>query len=195
MEQLSDVRFCVLSSVKVSGVTPEDPVVSVKSGYVYEKRLILQHLLSTGGKDPETGEDMSEADLVAVKTSGSAVKPQPTTATSIPGTLVHLRNEWDAVMLETFKLKQSLKTTRQELSQSLYYYDAALRVIARLTTERDEARQALSELKESGVVSAPVEKAVNGEAKVKNDEKMEVDAEDKEEVIVAVFPFGTPCTS
>ena len=51
-----------------------------------------------------------------------------------------------ALALETYNLKEQLTRTREELATALYQHDAAVRVIARLTKERDEARDALSKV-------------------------------------------------
>eukprot|EP00656_Telonema_subtile_P053784 TRINITY_DN7861_c0_g1_i1.p1 TRINITY_DN7861_c0_g1~~TRINITY_DN7861_c0_g1_i1.p1 ORF type:complete len:502 (-),score=126.39 TRINITY_DN7861_c0_g1_i1:324-1829(-) len=129
--------FCQLS-----GQAPEDPVVTAKTGLLFERRLIEKYIDSTG-KCPITSEELSMDDLISIK-ANKVVKPRPVQATSIPGMLALFQNEWDALMLETFTLKQHLDTVRQELSHSLYQHDAACRVIARLTKERDQARQALT---------------------------------------------------
>jgi pre-mRNA-processing factor 19 len=126
----------------ISGATPTEPVVSTRSGHIFEKRLIVKHIKVTG-TCPVTKEELSESDLVDVKTTQATVKPRPPSATSIPGMLQLFQNEWDALMLETFTLKQHVETVRQELAHALYQHDAACRVIARVVRERDEARAAL----------------------------------------------------
>jgi pre-mRNA-processing factor 19 len=144
----------------ISGEPPQDPVISTKSGHVYERRLV-QKYITENGTDPVTGEKLEESDLVSVKAStyvplsvmhqcsnqtplplgpGAAV-PRPPTHSSIPALLTALQNEWDALVLETFTLKQQYNSTRQELSYALYSQDAASRVIARLMRERDAARE------------------------------------------------------
>lgn len=132
----------------VSGEQPQVPVASRKSGNVFEKRLIETHV-SEHGTDPVSGEELTTDDLIDLKTS-RIVKPRPPTLTSIPALLSTFQNEWDAIALETYQLKQQLDRTRQELSTALYQYDAALRVIAKIQKERDEARDALSKVTVSG---------------------------------------------
>lgn len=94
------------------------------------------------------GEELSTDDLVELKTA-RVVRPRPPTLTSIPSLLSAFQNEWDALTLESYTLKQQLAQTRQELSTALYQHDAATRVIARLVRERDEARDALSKIQVS----------------------------------------------
>ncbi|KAM5448323.1 putative RING-type E3 ubiquitin transferase [Microsporum audouinii] len=128
----------------ISGEAPQVPVVSRKSGNVFEKRLIEEYI-SEHGKEPVTGEEHTVDDLIELK-SARIARPRPPTLTSIPSLLGVFQEEWDALALETFTLRQTLAQTRQELSTALYQHDAAVRVIARLRKERDEARDALSKI-------------------------------------------------
>ncbi|PMD59118.1 Prp19-domain-containing protein [Hyaloscypha bicolor E] len=128
----------------ISGEAPQHPVASSKSGNVYEKRLIETYI-AENHKDPVNGEELEITDLIDLKSS-RIVAPRPPTLTSIPSLLSTFQNEWDALALESFNLRQQLQQTRQELATALYQHDAAVRVIARLTRERDEARDALSKV-------------------------------------------------
>jgi pre-mRNA-processing factor 19 len=114
------------------------------TGNVYEKRLIEAYI-AENHKDPVNGEELEITDLIDLK-SNRIVTPRPPTLTSIPSLLSTFQTEWDALALETFTIRQQLHQTRQELSTALYQHDAAIRVIARLTKERDEARDALSKV-------------------------------------------------
>lgn len=129
----------------ISGEVPLEPVVSAKSGHVFEKRLILKALEASSNQCPATGGELKPSDLISVQ-ADVAVRPKPLTGTSLPGMMAMFQNEWDEVMLETHQLKQQLYSTRKELSHALYQHDAACRVIARLSSERDEARANVAEL-------------------------------------------------
>nr|CCA16624.1 premRNAprocessing factor 19 putative [Albugo laibachii Nc14] len=146
----------------ISGLLPTEPVVSVKSGHVFEKRLLFKHLELNQNRCPVTNEELDIAhDIVSIQTctnlKSSTLNPTPAVSndilnpTSIPTLLQTFQNEWDAVMLETFTLRQHLEKTRQELSHALYQHDAACRVIARLNAENAELRSTMETLSRSSV--------------------------------------------
>jgi len=127
----------------LSGQEVEDPVVSRATGHVFERQLIEKYLAANDRRCPITGQVLAADDLLSLKVTRS-VRPRPATATSIPSMIQLFQSEWDATMLEHYSLKQQLNNARQQLAHALYQQDAACRVIARLTRERDEARRALS---------------------------------------------------
>ena len=94
---------------------------------------------------------LDEGSLVELNTSssssasGNAAPPRPPKATSLPSLLSMLQNEFDAVLLELYDTRKVLEETRRELSSALYQNDAAVRVVARVVKERDEARMKLEE--------------------------------------------------
>lgn len=109
--------------------------------------------------DPfDTSRTLDENTLVDLNsTSGVAAPPRPPTATSLPSLLTQISTEFDTVLLELYDTRKALEETRRELSSALYQNDAAVRVVARLVRERDEARGALEEfLAKGAVASAPV---------------------------------------
>lgn len=125
---------------------------------MYEKRLVEAYI-TENGTEPTTGAPLTTEDLLDIQASHT-VRPRPPEFTSIPALLGTFQQEWDALALEVFTLQQNLAQTRQELSTALYQHDAAVRVIARLTKERDDAREALRNIQ----VSAPVMNGTNGDA-------------------------------
>ncbi|KAF2421558.1 cell cycle control protein [Tothia fuscella] len=159
----------------ISGEAPQTPVASLKSGSIFEKRLIESYI-ADHGTDPVTGEDLTPSDLIELK-NARAVRPRPPTLTSIPALLSTFQDEWDALALETYTLKQSLAQTRQELSTALYDYEGALRVIAKISRERDEAREALGKISVKG--------GAGGGGGSNGDDAMQVDSESLPEGIVA----------
>jgi len=130
----------------ISGDIPDTPVVSHVSGHVFEKRL-LEKWVEDKGTDPVNNEPLSMEQTTEIKSSESVIRPRAPAWTSIPGILKCLQDEWDALMLHQYSLRDQLQNSRQELSHSLYQHDAACRVIARLQKDTAEAKDALSTLR------------------------------------------------
>ncbi|KAJ1605950.1 PRP19 non-snRNP sliceosome component required for DNA repair [Cryptosporidium canis] len=130
----------------ISGATPEDPVIT-KTGYVFERRLIEEYI-RCNNSCPITKGELSLDDLIPIKSAGG-LKPRLIKNTSIPGILDSLRTEWDAMAMEMFQLRSELEQTKAQLTHSLYQHDAACRVIARITREKDQAISRLAEIQAS----------------------------------------------
>lgn len=141
---------------------------------MYEKRLIEAYI-TENGTEPTTGAPLSPEDLLDIQSS-YIVRPRPPELTSIPSLLGAFQQEWDALALEVFTLQQNLAQTRQELSTALYQNDAAVRVIARLTQERDAAREALRNINVSGGA---------GQTQTSNGDAMHIDNSPLPESIIA----------
>ncbi|ANQ07754.1 Uncharacterized protein PCOAH_00020160 [Plasmodium coatneyi] len=128
----------------ISGQTPDEPVVS-KTGYIFEKRLIEKHILNYG-ICPVSGEVLTLQDLYPLKNE-KVVKPRPITASSIPGLLSILQTEWDSLISEMFTLRTHVNDIRNQLTHSLYQYDAATRVIAKLLKEKNNYTEEIKNLR------------------------------------------------
>lgn len=129
----------------ITGTVAEIPVVSLKSGHIFDKRVIEKHL-SINTTCPSTNQPLTINDLMEVKVD-KFTQPRTASTCSIPGLFGELQKEWDAMLLDTYKLKKELETAKQELSHSLYQHDAACRVISNLIRDRDSAREQLHNYK------------------------------------------------
>lgn len=131
----------------LTGERAKDPVIT-PTGTCYDREAILKHLKQSGGKDPETDEQLSVEDLISIRLSNpDAVPSRQLTAASVPSLLQTFQTEYDALVLESFALKREIEATRKELAKTLYSNDAAARVIARLMKEKEGAQQELEQLR------------------------------------------------
>ncbi|KPA84185.1 WD-repeat protein [Leptomonas pyrrhocoris] len=116
---------------------PQHPVVSVKSGHIFERTLIETYI-DEHGRCPVTGQPLRREDLVPVQ----GATPDTTVASSgslgaasVPTLLERLQAEWEGVALEQFALRQQVTQMQLELAHALQQYDAACHVIAKLNKE------------------------------------------------------------
>lgn len=130
----------------ISGNICEEPVVSKISGHIYEKSIIMKYI-NNFGKCPMTSAPMKSDDLIKVDTKLFS-KPRITKENSIPGLFSQLESQMENILTETCQLKNKVDVNREELTHSLYQYDASLRVISKLIKERDSILQEINNLKD-----------------------------------------------
>ena len=130
----------------ISGNLVEEPVVSKLTGHIYEKNIIEKYITNFG-KCPISQKPMTENDLIKVNTQ-NFTRPKNLKENSIGGLFSGLQNGMMNLLSETNDLKKHVDNSREELSHSLYQYDASLRVITKLIKERDSIIQEINELKD-----------------------------------------------
>ncbi|GMF06788.1 unnamed protein product [[Candida] boidinii] len=121
------------------------PVVSPKSGKIFDKDLIIEYI-NINGKDPITNEPLDSNELIELNQDTEIVTSRPLNTTSIPSLLSIFQNEFNSIVLENFELKKNLNDLRKELSISLYKYDSSIKVISKLMNERDELKKTLQDM-------------------------------------------------
>lgn len=153
----------------ISGKPPKVPVLSPNSKYVFEKELIEQYIQEEG-KDPITGSPLAIDQLIEISQTPqqSALTNTLNSSTlnsnySIPNLLSTLQNEWDAVMLENFKLRKQLDACTKQLSTAFYERDAAkvvaikaLKARAQIVEEMNQLTSQLGSIEESENVITPL---------------------------------------
>jgi pre-mRNA-processing factor 19 len=145
------IQYYIMSSwtCELSGEplqTATDEIVVTPSGHVCLKRLLLTKLAENGGTDPfETERDLPLVEDSLVTLKRETILPPRPHVTSLPSLLRLMHTEYEALTLELFDTRKALEETRKELSHALYQNDAAVRVVARLAMERDQARAELAQ--------------------------------------------------
>jgi pre-mRNA-processing factor 19 len=124
----------------ITGRITSQPVLSPATHLIYDRTQLLLALDRDQNKCPITGIVIDREQLIPVKVSSSVVPPRTSEVTSVPQMLKLLETEWDAVALETFKLRNALEQQRKETSMALYELDAAKIVIQRLYGEIQELK-------------------------------------------------------
>jgi pre-mRNA-processing factor 19 len=127
----------------ISGQPTDSPVVSPKSGAVFDRALITKYL-EEYGRDPTNESELRVDELIPLVLNNHISETLRPNTTSIPALLKSLQNEWEVNMIYTYRIRRELQRARQELSHSLYRNDAALRTIARLNQQLNSARAALA---------------------------------------------------
>ncbi|SCU93424.1 LADA_0G03026g1_1 [Lachancea dasiensis] len=145
----------------ISGRPLKAAVFSPNSKCVFEKSLIESYI-QQHGVDPITKDPLEIGQLVEIGHTpeqyamSNAVNSSTLKSNySIPNLLSSLQDEWDAVMLENFQLRQQLEALKVELSTSMYQREAAMNVATRATLECESLKKELSVLTQNLAPAQP----------------------------------------
>lgn len=97
----------VATTCSISGSPTIDPVISLKTGHVFEKSTVLKHI-SVYGTCPHTHQALAETDLLPLANSKNTGIPAPQFSDS-EAIIKKIQTEYEAMVLETSELKKHVK--------------------------------------------------------------------------------------
>lgn len=133
------------NTCSMTGATLSHPVVSSKSGHLFEKEAIEKHL-STFPYCPITNQPLEPSDLVEVVCVKEEGDNTNKASESLRSYMDRLQNEYDTLVLERHALGKAIGQTEQELLHCRFRNGAAERVVGTLLREKEETEREAAEL-------------------------------------------------
>lgn len=154
---------------------PKEAVVGSTTGLVYDKQVITNHLRN---KEvcPVTNKNLTSSDLIDVKSDFQVKIPRNNSECSLSGLIESLGLKTNQLLKEVSQSSIDVDRANSELSLALSKYDASLRVICKLTKERDDLRNKFAQTKsDCDLLDAQINKTLKADSKdLRDNQELEI---------------------
>ena len=125
----------------LSGKITSNPVICTKTGYIFDKDLIMNYI-ENFGNCPITNIPLTKDDFDEIENSEINInKPRTIEEMNVNGLLSNLNDQFINIQNEISELKQKIIERKKELSVQCYKYDASINVINQLIKEKEELKK------------------------------------------------------
>ena len=125
----------------LSGKITSNPVICTKTGYIFDKDLIMNYI-ENYGNCPITNIPLTKDDFDEIENSEINInKPRTIEEMNVNGLLSNLNEQFINIQNEISELKQKIIERKKELSVQCYKYDASINVINQLIKEKEELKK------------------------------------------------------
>ena len=125
----------------LSGKITSNPVICTKTGYIFDKDLIMNYI-ENYGNCPITNIPLTKDDFDEIENSEINInKPRTIEEMNVNGLLSNLNDQFINIQNEISELKQKIIERKKELSVQCYKYDASINVINQLIKEKEDLKK------------------------------------------------------
>ena len=125
----------------LSGKITSNPVICTKTGYIFDKDLIMNYI-ENFGNCPITNIPLTKDDFDEIENSEINInKPRTIEEMNVNGLLSNLNEQFINIQNEISELKQKIIERKKELSVQCYKYDASINVINQLIKEKEDLKK------------------------------------------------------